>query len=132
MKYLIDSDVLIDYFNKKPRATSILNNFLKTIPIAISAISITEIRSGWSDHMASLRMSRLYDLFRAFEVTKEVAEHAGIWRYTYKTKGVQLSTPDSIIAATAYLHDYSLMTNNTKDYPMPELKLYKPAQKKAA
>ena len=36
-----------------------------------------------------------------------------------------LGTPDTVIAATAYLHDYPLLTNNTKDYPMPELTLYK-------
>jgi predicted nucleic acid-binding protein len=65
-------------------------------------------------------------------VTKEIAEQAGIWRQEYKSKGKQLGTPDTVIAATAYLHDYSLVTNNTKDYPMPELKLYKHTQEKAA
>jgi predicted nucleic acid-binding protein len=38
----------------------------------------------------------------------------------------------TVIAATAYLNDYSLVTNNAKDYPMPELKLYKHTQEKAA
>jgi predicted nucleic acid-binding protein len=49
-----------------------------------------------------------------------------------KAAGRVLGTPDTVIAATAYLHDYSLVTNNAKDYPMPELKLYKYTQEKAA
>jgi predicted nucleic acid-binding protein len=50
----------------------------------------------------------------------------------YKNKGKQLGTPDTVIAATAYLSDFPLVTNNAKDYPMPELKLYKYTQEKAA
>jgi predicted nucleic acid-binding protein len=42
-----------------------------------------------------------------------------------KQKSIQLTAPDTLITATAYLHHYSLITNNTKDYPMPGLKLYK-------
>jgi len=58
-------------------------------------------------------------------VSREIAEQAGIWRQEYKTKGVTLGTVDTVIAATAYLNDYPLLTNNVKDYPMPELTLYK-------
>ena len=31
---------------------------------------------------------------------------------------VSLGTPDTVIAATASLHDSPLLTNNAKDYPM--------------
>ena len=41
-----------------------------------------------------------------------------------RKKGIQLETVDALIAATAYLHDFCLVTKNTKDYPMPELRLY--------
>ena len=45
---------------------------------------------------------------------------------------VSLGTPDTVIAATASLHDSPLLTNNAKDYPMPELTLYKHTPEKAA
>jgi predicted nucleic acid-binding protein len=61
-------------------------------------------------------------------VSKEIAEQAGKWRQEYKGRGQSLGTPDTVIAATAYLADSPLVTNNAKDYPMPELKLYKYAQ----
>ena len=65
-------------------------------------------------------------------VTKEIAEQAGIWRQEYKSRGQSIGTPDTVIAATAYLSDFPLVTNNAKDYPMPELKLYKYTREKAA
>jgi predicted nucleic acid-binding protein len=36
-----------------------------------------------------------------------------------------LGTPDTVIATTAYLNNYPLLTNNTKHYSMPELALHK-------
>jgi len=61
-------------------------------------------------------------------VSREIAEQAGIWREEYKNKGLSLGTVDRVIAATAYLNDYPLLTNNVRDYPMPELTLYKHSQ----
>lgn len=125
MKYLLDSDELISYFNKWPETTKRVNTMLLSFEVAISTISITEIRAGWTKEIAAERMPRLYSLLSVYNVTTDIAEQAGVWRQSYKTKGIQLSTQDTIIAATAYLNDYCLVTNNTKDYPMPELNLYR-------
>src|SRR5205823_7330162 len=100
--------------------------------LALSTLTITELRSGWTKEQANWLLPRLYALCAVVPVTKEIAEQAGIWRQEYKSRGQQLGTPDTVIAATAYLNDYSLVTNNAKDYPMPELKLYKHMREKAA
>jgi predicted nucleic acid-binding protein len=39
-------------------------------------------------------------------------------------RGQTLSVPDVLIAATALAHRLVLMTDNRKDFPMPELVLY--------
>jgi predicted nucleic acid-binding protein len=70
----------------------------------------------------------LYDLATVVPVSKEIAEQAGAWRQQYKAKGFTLGTPDTVIAATAYLNHASLVTNNTKDYPMAEVTLHNPAE----
>jgi predicted nucleic acid-binding protein len=57
-------------------------------------------------------------------VTKEIAQQAGTWRQEYKKQGRQFSTPDTVIAATAYLKNCTLVTKNAKDYPMPQLQVY--------
>jgi tRNA(fMet)-specific endonuclease VapC len=132
MTYLIDTDVLVDFFKHKDPAKTLIARLSKHALLALSTLTITELRSGWTKEQADWLLPRLYALCAVVPVTKEIAEQAGIWRQEYKSRGQQLGTPDTIIAATAYLHDYSLVTNNAKDYPMPELKLYKYTQEKAA
>ena len=94
----------------------------------LSTLTITELRSGWTSKEADYLLPRLYALCAVVPVTKEIAQQAGMWRQEYKSKGFSLGTPDTVIAATAYVNNYPLLTNNTKHYPMPELALYKHAK----
>ena len=132
MTYFIDTDVLIDFFKHKTSAKTLIADLSKQATLAISTVTITELRSGWTKEQADFLLPRLYALCSVVPVTKEIAEQAGIWRQEYKSQGFTLGTRDTVIAATTYLNDYSLVTNNAKDYPMPELKLCKHTQAKAA
>ena len=125
MTYLIDTDVMIDFLKHKDPAESPIVNLSKQGTLALSALTITELRSGWTSKQADFLLPRLYALCTVVPVSREIAQQAGVWRQEYKTKGVSLGTVDTVIAATAYLNDYPLLTNNVKDYPMPELTLYK-------
>ena len=137
MTYLIDTDVMVDFFKHKDPAKGLIARLSKHALLALSTLTITELRSGWTKEQANWLLPpnwllpRLYALCSVVPVTKEIAEQAGIWRQEYKSRGQSIGTPDTVIAATAYLNDYSLVTNNAKDYPMPELKLYKHTQEKA-
>jgi len=124
MTYIIDTDVMVDFFKHKEPAKGLIEKLSRNTTLALSTLTITELRSGWTSEQATFLMPRLYALCAVVPVTKEIAEQAGKWRQAYKSKGVSLGTPDTVIAATAYLHDYPLLTNNAKDYPMPELTLY--------
>ena len=132
MTYLLDTDVLIDLFQHKDPAKILIARLSEHALLAISTLTITELRSGWTGEQAAWLLPRLYALCSVVPVTKEIAEQAGIWRQEYKSRGQSIGTPDTVIAATAYLSDFPLVTNNAKDYPMPELKLYKYTQEKAA
>jgi predicted nucleic acid-binding protein len=121
MTYLIDTDVMIDFFKHKDPDKSPIVSLSKQGTIALSALTITELRSGWTNKQADFLMPRLYALCSVVPVSREIAEQAGIWRGEYKNKGLSLATVDTVIAATAYLNNYPLLTNNVKDYPMPEL-----------
>lgn len=124
MIYLLDSDILIDFFKLKEPAIDIIQEVNTTGKIAISTVTITELRSGWKRSEANRLLQQLYNMCIIKPVTKEVAEQAGIWRQEYSAKGLQLNTVDTIIAATSIIYNYCLVTNNTKDYPMPEINLY--------
>jgi predicted nucleic acid-binding protein len=126
MKYLIDSDVLIDYFKGKAPVQSLVEHLLETDDaVAISVLSITELRTGWTEEQADYLLPRLAKLFTIEAVVPDIATQAGVWRHTYRTQEHLLGTVDTIIAATAYCKQYCLLTNNMKDYPMPEVQLYK-------
>jgi len=124
MTYLIDTDVMIDFFKLKDPDKSPIVSLSKQGTPALSALTITELRSGWTPKQADFLLPRLSALCTVVPVSKEIAQQAGMWRQEYKNKGLGLGTVDTVIAATAYLHDYPLLTNNVKDYPMPELTLY--------
>lgn len=125
MTYLIDTDVMIDFLKHKDPAKELITRLSKQDTLALSALTVTELRSGWTREQAEWFLPRLYALCLVIPVTREIAEQAGKWRQEYKSRGQQLGTPDTVIAATAYLQSSTLVTNNAKDYPMPEVKLYK-------
>jgi predicted nucleic acid-binding protein len=92
----------------------------------ISVLSIGEIRQG-AAHVADARKSaRLMnwlesDLLPRFEqrvlsVNTEIALHWGELRGQLLRKGRPLSLFDSLIAATAAVHGFSVVTRNTRDF----------------
>jgi hypothetical protein len=57
-------------------------------------------------------------------VTSEIAEHAGHLKARYARRGKALSVQDATIAAVSIAYGCTLVTENVKDLPMPELKVY--------
>ena len=48
---------------------------------------------------------------------------AGVFRFDLARQGRALQIPDALMAATAVATGSTLVTNNIKDYPMPNLRL---------
>ena len=123
-KYLLDSDIVMDFFKKKGTGFELIPKLAKIGEIFISVLTIAELRSGWSDKEAKVFIPRVYKLFKIEVVNKEMVELAGKFRWEYKSKGISLPTIDSVIAATAIVDNCELVTRNSKNYPMPGIKLY--------
>jgi len=49
---------------------------------------------------------------------------AGLFKRDYTKKGHPLNLADALIAATAIHNNFPLLTDDTKDFPMPEITLY--------
>jgi hypothetical protein len=124
MTYLLDSDVVIDYFKKRQPSFEFIANLLTTEHIVISTITLTEVRAGWDKAQADLLRPILGDLFEIVDVTVAIADLAGEQIKKYAEAARALSTTDMLIASTALQYDYCLVTRNLKDFPMPELRLY--------
>jgi predicted nucleic acid-binding protein len=59
-----------------------------------------------------------------YPVTWEVAKYAGALYREWRQNGITLALPDLTIAAVAITNGLDLATDNPKDFPMSELRLY--------
>ena len=122
--YLLDSDILMDFFKKKEEAVDLITKLIDKGNLFTSILSVAELRAGWSKKQAEFFLQRFYNLVEIKNITKEIAELAGKFRWEYKERDITLPTIDTLIAATAITEDCQLVTRNKKDFPMPQLKLY--------
>jgi hypothetical protein len=88
-----------------------------------SAITIGEVYAGMRPHERAATEALLAEL-DCYDVTTKIARNAGLLRNEWKSKGQTLALGDTFIAATAIVHRLILLTDNRKDFPMPEISLY--------
>lgn len=123
-RILLDTDVLVDFFHNQTYAKDLLAEFLLKGNLYISILSVAELRTGFTSQQANALLPKLYKTVGIINLSLEIAELAGKFRFEYRLQGISLSTVDTLIAATAVVKNYQLATRNKKDYPMPQLKLY--------
>ena len=122
--YLVDTDVLIDFFKRRAEAVQVITQVGQAGRSSISVVSVMELLAGWQPQEASIYLPKLYAIFATIPVTQDIAECAGEYRQAFRREGKPLATIDTLIAATARLHQACLVTRNSKDYPMPDIELY--------
>ncbi len=91
--------------------------------LCVSAMTIGEIYAGIRPEEERKVEMFLLEMER-YDVTERLARHAGLLRNQWRRRGRTLELADMMIAATALEHGLALMTDNRKDFPMPELRFY--------
>lgn len=117
---LVDTNVLSELASPEPDPGVALWAATAPLPIQISVVTLEEIYFGlsWRPHR------RLIDWFDEFlkrscetlPVTAEIARRAGELRGQLRAAGRQRTQADMLIAATAQVHQLSLVTRNVKDF----------------
>jgi len=122
--YLLDTTVIIDAINeKKNRNVSLIHLAQQGHTLSCCPINVTEVYAGLRPKEEQKTAALLRSL-RLFPITNAVAELAGRLKRQYSQKGKTLTVPDVMIAAVAIHYHLTLITDNTKDFPMPELSLH--------
>ena len=122
--YLPDTNILIDAFREKRGRRELLGRLVTSgHSLACCAVTVAEVYSGMQPRETAVTDAFLSALMW-YGSTRIVARRAGRLRFDYARRGVTLSLPDSLIAATALEHSLTLITDNRKHFPMPELSLY--------
>lgn len=122
--FLFDSDVLIDFFKKKRDASDLVVKLAQEGNLAVSVLSVAELRAGWTQKQAKVILPKFYKLFNVISISTNTAELAGELRREYKQKGYTLPLIDVLIAATAITSNCQLVTRNKKDFFMHGVRLY--------
>jgi predicted nucleic acid-binding protein len=122
--YLPDTNFLVDILNRKRGRRELLRELVvRGHGLACCSITVAEVYAGMRPHEAFETDDFLSSLIW-FDTTRSIARLAGRWRYEWARQGVTLSLTDTLIAATALEHKLTLITENRKHFPMPELSLH--------
>ena len=121
---LLDTTFIIDVLNdKRGRADLMETMIIDRRSLACCAINVAEVYVGLRSPEARRTEALLRNLIYA-PITWESAKLAGELKRDWARKGHTLSLTDTTIAAVCITEGLTLVTDNRKHFPMPELTLY--------
>lgn len=93
--------------------------------LATSCVNIAEIERGIRPRERKAATG-LLDRLRFLETTREAAARAGRYQAEFEKRGLTIHTADALVAGTARAHGAILLTDNTRDFPMRDVKVEAP------
>jgi predicted nucleic acid-binding protein len=119
-RLLLDTDVLIDYLRGVPEAVSYLESLEN--PLLVSAIVVAELYAGVHPGKETQRLQQFLTAFKIIPVDPEIARQGGLYRGTFGPSH-NTGLADALVAATAEITQATLVTLNTKHFPMIKVQL---------
>ena len=132
MTLLFDTDILIDVLRaRKNRRDHLAALLHQGHTLATTAMNIAEIYAGM--RLEEQQLTEMFlDQLQHFPITPSIARMAGHLKYTFARQGQTLELPDLLIAATALEHKLTLVTDNRKHFPIPNLMFHALPQTQSA
>ena len=122
--FLLDTCVIIDVLNNKRGRPALLLDLVRAGHVlACCPINITEVYAGMRPKEEVATEGFLASL-QYLPITPAAARLAGEFKRDYAGKGTTLNLGDVIMAAVAIHDELTLLTDNTRDFPMADLSLY--------
>lgn len=122
--FLLDTNIIIDAINGKHNRNGALIALAEAgHTLACCPVSVAEVYAGMR-HKEEPKTTTLLRSLRLFPISFEVAETAGRLKREYAKRGTTLAIADALIAAVAIDNGIALVTDNAKDFAMPELLLH--------
>jgi predicted nucleic acid-binding protein len=124
MELLLDTSVLIDVLRSRNQRRELLAELVeKGHRLSTTAFNIAEVYAGMHSDEES-RTAVFLDSLHCHPLSAVAGRRAGLLKANWAKNGRTLALADTIIAEIAIEQNCTLMTDNRKDFPMPELHLY--------
>lgn len=122
-RYLLDSDAVIDFLNGVATTADLIDTlYQQQDTLCTCDVVIAEVHAGLLPADRE-RGRRLLGSLWFLACAPTAAELAGVWRYDFRRRGLQLATTDCLISAIAHEHRATLITGNVAHFPMTEVSL---------
>ena len=113
--FLLDTDLLIEYLRGREAARACVGGLEGRL--LVSVVTVAELFAGVRDENEERSLWRFLDAFEVLPLSAELARQAGLWRRAYRlSHGTGLA--DAMIAATAAAEQATLLTFNSRHFPM--------------
>ena len=118
MRFLLDTNICSSYLKGEQ---AVWNRFVQhSGGLATSVVCAGELWTWVKRGKASTKSQRavadFYTLIEIIDVDLEIALSFGELRATMMNEGTRMPDMDCLIAATAIVHDLTLVTHNTSDF----------------
>ena len=136
MKYLLDTCVISELVKPSPKK-KVVSWLKKTSSetLFLSVITIGEVRKGLAKLPESIKKEKLavwLDTLleeyqeRILPIDLMVAENWGVIQGNAEKAGALMASIDSLIAATTYTHNLTLVTRNESDFTPSQIPIINP------
>lgn len=127
--FLCDTNVISEFV--RPRPSPKLLEWAEEVPgILVSSVTIEEIYYGlgWKPNprILSAVESFIAERCELVPVSPEIAKRSGGMRGAFQARGRTRSLSDMLIAATAQVHQLTLVTRNLRDFEDCAIPLFNP------
>ncbi len=93
--------------------------------LGTTCVNLAEIEAGLRPRERQ-RAQVLLDRLRFMPTDREAAHRAGRYQAEWARRGRTIQTPDALVAGTARAHGAVLVTHNTTDFPMRDIRVQHP------
>lgn len=123
--YLLDTDILIWILRGRQDLVDHISKLKDDSPIALSVITIAEIYMNIFPSELINTEEHLQQ-YIILEVDQKIAKIAGLYFQQYLKKLKNLSLTDCLIAGTANVNNATLVSLNSKHFPMKDIQVINP------
>lgn len=123
--FLLDTDILIWILRGKKEVKEKVSKLKEKSPLAICVISIAEIfRNVFPSELSTTE--DFLNQHIIFNLDQKTAKIGGLYCQQYSKQLKNLTLDDCLIAGCANVNDLTLVSLNTKHFPMKDIKTLNP------